>query len=72
MDNTIETPETSSDSTELSFGKEIAKTFAISTVTSAGVIAGFVAVGLAINKFDEIKKARAAKKAAAKQDTKND
>lgn len=63
MDTTLETPETT-DSTELSFGKEIAKSFVISTAVSAGVIAGFAAVGLAINKFDEIKKARAAKKAA--------
>lgn len=63
MDTTIETPETT-DSNELSFGKEIAKALAISTATSAGVIAGFVAVGLAINKLDEMKKARAAKKAA--------
>lgn len=63
MDETLETSETS-DSTELSFGKEITKTLAIATTTSAGVIAGFMAVGLAVNKFEEMKKARVAKKAA--------
>lgn len=68
MDNTFETPETS-DSNELSFGKEIAKTLALSTATSAGVIAGFLVVGLALTKIQEIKKNRAAKKDAAKQDT---
>lgn len=67
MDNTFETPETS-DSVETSFGKEIAKTLALSTATSAGVVAGFVVVGLAITKFEELKKKRAAKKAAAEQD----
>jgi len=68
MDITFETPETS-DSTETSFGKEIAKTLALSTATSAGVFAGFVVISLAVTKFDELKKKRAAKKAAAEQDT---
>jgi hypothetical protein len=66
MDNNIETPETS-DSNELSFGKEIAKSLVISTVVSTGVVAGFVVVGHAMLKFEEFKKNRAAKKAAANE-----
>lgn len=65
MEDNFETSE-NSDSTELNFGKEIVKTFAISTAVSTGVVAGFVVVGLVMTKFEDIRKNRAAKKDAAK------
>lgn len=68
MDNNFDAPETS-DFEELSLGQEIAKTLVISTATSAGVIAGFVVVGLAIGKFNDIRAKRAAKKAAKEDAT---
>jgi homoserine kinase len=68
MDDNFDAPETS-EFDELSFGKEIAKTLVISTATSAGVIAGFVVVGLTISKFNDIKAKRAAKKAAKEDAT---
>jgi len=52
------------ETTEISFGKEIAKSFAISTAVTAGSWAGMIAVGLAVSKIQDLKKKRAAKKAA--------
>lgn len=46
----------------ISFTKEITKSFAISAAVTAGMWTGLLAVGLAVNKFQELKKARNAKK----------
>lgn len=47
-----------------SFGKEIAKTLAISTAASAGTLVGFAVVGFTAAKVQEIRARRAEKKAA--------
>lgn len=47
-----------------SIGKEVAKTLIISTASSAGVILGMAAAGLAYAKFEELKEKRRAKKDA--------
>lgn len=47
-----------SDLPEISFGKEIAKTFVISAVSAAGMFAGMVAVGLVAQKIQERKLAK--------------
>lgn len=62
MDENFETANVeTSETPETNFGKEITKTFAISTAVSAGVIAGFMVVGLAVNKFQDFKARRNAK-----------
>lgn len=54
--------ETTPEYQPISFTKEITKSFVLSTVITAGMATGFLAVGLAMNKIDELKKSRAAKK----------
>lgn len=49
---------------DINFGVEIAKALAISTATTVGVCAGFLVIGYAYSKFEELKKARQAKKIA--------
>lgn len=51
---------------DISFGKEIAKTFALSAAFTAGTIAGVAAVAFTVNKVSELKQKRTAKKAAVK------
>lgn len=58
MDNN-ETPNENKDN---NFGQEIVKSFTISTASMAGVLVAFMAVGLAANKFKELKETRKAKK----------
>jgi hypothetical protein len=48
---TTETPETN-------FGVEIAKSFALSTAVTAGSLAGFVAIGYAYTKVQDIVRKR--------------
>ena len=55
-----ETSETSTD--EVSFAIEIAKAFAISAASVAGSVAGMAILGLAYNKFVDVKESRKAKK----------
>ena len=59
-------PETDADAPEINFGKEIAKIFAVSAAMTAGTVAGFIAVGLTVNKIQEARKARKEKKENAK------
>ena len=59
MDHNENAVETTDD---FNFGKELAKSFALSTVISAGTTAGILAVAFGITKFSEIKAARKAKK----------
>jgi hypothetical protein len=47
---------------DINFGKEIAKTLVLSTAATVGTIAGFVVVGLAVDKIQKIREARRAKK----------
>lgn len=47
---------------EIDFGKEIAKTLVLSAAATVGTVAGFVVVGLAMDKIQKIKANRAAKK----------
>lgn len=47
--DTIET--VVSDLPELSFGKEIAKTFVISAVSTVGMVAGLIVIGLVTEKI---------------------
>jgi hypothetical protein len=60
MDHNEITPDLS----DINFSKEIAKAFLVSTAVSAGSIAGFLVIGLAITKFEDYKEARQAKKDA--------
>lgn len=72
MDTTIETldapivGEFIENVPDISFGKEIAKTLALSAATTAGMVVGLVAVGLAASKIQEVRKNRADKKVAEK------
>lgn len=52
--DTIET--VVSDLPEFHFGKEIAKTFVISAVSTAGMMAGLLVIGFVAAKLDERKK----------------
>lgn len=66
--DTVTTAETLADDMTVreaasTLGKEIAKDFVQSTAVSAGVLAGFVVVGLAYSKLSSIRTARRAKKA---------
>jgi hypothetical protein len=61
MDNFDASTETA-DAPEINFGKEIAKIFAVSAAMTAGTVAGFIAVGLTVNKISEARKARKEKK----------
>jgi hypothetical protein len=45
-------------------GTAIAKDFALSTVTTIGVLTGMIVVGFAMSKVENLKKKRADKKAA--------
>lgn len=74
MDTTATTPVTDTivafdeavvveDPSNISFGKEIAKTFAVSAATSVAAVGGLIAVGYAVGKFQEFKTRRASKKA---------
>lgn len=54
--------ETALESETSSFGKEIAKSFALSTAATAGVLAGFVVVGFTVSKVQDLMNARKAKK----------
>lgn len=47
---------------DISFGKEIAKEFTISLAATAGVLVGFIAVGLVVTRVKRFKAARNAKK----------
>jgi hypothetical protein len=47
---------------EISFTKEIAKSFVISTAVTAGTVVGFIVVGVAWNKIDDVRAKRRAKK----------
>ena len=60
----MDTNETSPEFETINFGKEIAKSFVLSTVVTAGMMTGFLAVGYAITKVNELKTARATKKSA--------
>lgn len=62
MDNFDASSETAADAPEINFGKEIAKNLVLSTAITTGVLAGFMVVGLTVNKIDELRKARKAKK----------
>ena len=55
---------TSTESQDINFGKEIAKAFAVGTAMSAATTAGFLAVGLVYVKYLEKKEAKKAKKNA--------
>lgn len=48
-------------------GTAIAKDFALSTVTTIGVLTGFLVVGYAVGKVQDLKKKRTDKKAANKK-----
>ena len=50
--------------TEKSFGQEIAEALAVGLVSGAASLAGFYAFGWVLNKVQEIKSRKAAKKAA--------
>ena len=50
--------------TEKSFGQEIAEAIAVGLVSGAASLAGFYAFGWVLNKVQEIKARKAAKKAA--------
>lgn len=65
MDQNENSEETTQD---INFGKEIAKSFVLSTAVSAGTFAGILVIGLAVGKFLEIKDARQAKKDAQTED----
>ncbi|QPX71444.1 hypothetical protein SscP1EGY_47 [Streptomyces phage SscP1EGY] len=73
MDQTFETPvvDETSENTDPSFAKEIAKSVVLSTAISAGVVTGMIAVGMAMNKIEQLKARRAEKKAAALKDSEN-
>ncbi|AVD99462.1 hypothetical protein SEA_BING_40 [Streptomyces phage Bing] len=59
-----------SETTDPSFAKEIAKSVVLSTAISAGVVTGMIAVGMAITKVEKLKARRAEKKKlAAQKDT---
>lgn len=60
----MDTNETTVETQDVNFPKEIAKALALGTATSAGVLAGFMVVGLAVVKIQELKEARKAKKEA--------
>lgn len=47
---------------DISFGKEIAKTFVVSTAVTVGWTAGLLLVGFACSKYQEKKEAKKAKK----------
>lgn len=64
-DQTNETPEQTDESDDFSFAREVAKSFALSTVITAGTVAGFVAAGYAYSKFDDWRTARRDRKANA-------
>lgn len=49
-------------STNDSFGKEIAKTLTISVATTAGILVGTFVVGFAVQKFQQFAAKRASKK----------
>lgn len=48
---------------DINFGKEIAKAFVYSAASTAGVVVGMIAIGLAVQKYEKIKAKRDAKKA---------
>lgn len=72
MDTTIETIDTVINDVpcpaieDISFGKEVAKTLTLSAVTTAGMVIGLAAVGLATSKIVEMRKQRHDKKTAEK------
>ncbi|QEQ93818.1 hypothetical protein [Streptomyces phage Psst4] len=55
---------TSTETQDINFGKEIAKAFAVGTAMSAATTVGFLAVGFAYAKYLEKKEAKKAKKNA--------
>jgi hypothetical protein len=50
------------DATDDSFAVQIAKSLAVSAATTAGTLIGFAVIGIAYDKFDKRRTARAAKK----------
>jgi hypothetical protein len=56
--------ETTNETTEPNFGTEIAKAAALSAVSAAGTVVGMIAIGYAVTKVTEFRKARIAKKIA--------
>ena len=60
-DNNVDETETT-ENTE-SFGKEIAKTIAVSAASTAGVVIGFTIAGAVVSVFTEARKRRHEKKA---------
>lgn len=71
MDTIIETPTTDivtnevvlvEDSTNNSFGKETTKTLATSIATTAVMVGGFLAVGYAVQKFQQFRTKRTSAK----------
>lgn len=56
----IETDTTdASESTDISFGKEIAKSLAVSSAQTAGAIVGVLVIGLAYSKIKEFRNRKA-------------
>ena len=53
------------ETSDTSFATELAKTASINVAATAGTLAGFVLVGLAVDQVQKFRTKRAAKKAAA-------
>jgi hypothetical protein len=62
MDNLCDDCAAESSDSETNFGKDLTKSFAIATAVTTGVLAGFMVVGLTVNKVQEKLEARKAKK----------
>lgn len=71
MDNEtyLDEPVITDESTESSFALELAKTAGLSVATTVGTLVGMVAVGYGVDRVRVFREKRAAKKAAATQET---